>query len=182
MPVRLIESLVTTEPLAEVFSDLSVLQAMLDFEVALARAEAELQVIPQSAARAIARAARAEDYDSAVLAAEALRAGTPGIPLVKALRKRVQQEDANAADFVHWGATSQDVADTALVLLLKRAGSHAAAARASGHHGSKGWRMVGLNSPRATPASACSVGCSPGSVRRSIRDARCARQSRPRCG
>ena len=121
MPVRLIESLVTTESLAEVFSDPSVLQAMLDFEVALAHAEAELQIIPQSAARAIARAARAEGYDSAVLAAETLRAGTPGIPLVKALRKRVQQEDANAADFVHWGATSQDVADTALVLLLKRA-------------------------------------------------------------
>jgi len=40
MPVRLIESLATTEPLADVFSDLSVLQAMLDFEVALARAEA----------------------------------------------------------------------------------------------------------------------------------------------
>src|SRR5690242_19043269 len=121
MSVRLIESLTTTEPLAEVFSDRSVLQAMLDFEVALARAEAELKVIPQSAARAIARAARAEDYDAANLARQTLRAGTPGIPLVKALRKRVQQEDAEAANFVHWGATSQDVADTAIVLLLKQA-------------------------------------------------------------
>ena len=121
MPVRLIESLATTEALAELFSDVSVLQAMLDFEVTLARAEAELQIIPQSAARAIGRVARTENYDSGVLAVETLRAGTPGIPLVKALRKRVQQEHAPAADFVHWGATSQDVADTALALLLKRA-------------------------------------------------------------
>lgn len=121
MSVRLIESLATTEPLAEVFSDASVLQAMLDFEVALARAEAELQIIPRSAVRAIARCSRAEEYDTTSLARETLRAGTPGIPLVKALRQRVQQEDARAADFVHWGATSQDVADTAMVLLLKKA-------------------------------------------------------------
>jgi 3-carboxy-cis,cis-muconate cycloisomerase len=121
MPVRLIDSLATTEPLAEIFSDVSVLQAMLDFEVALARAEAQLKVIPLSAARAIARAARAEAYDLSALARETFRAGTPGIPLVKALLKKVQQEDAPAADFVHWGATSQDVADTALILLLKKA-------------------------------------------------------------
>jgi 3-carboxy-cis,cis-muconate cycloisomerase len=122
MSVRLIESLATTEPLAEIFSDISVLQAMLDVEVALARAQAQLKIIPQSAARAIARAARAESFDAVQIARDALRAGTPGIPLAKALRKRVQQEDAPAADFVHWGATSQDVADTALILLLKRAG------------------------------------------------------------
>jgi 3-carboxy-cis,cis-muconate cycloisomerase len=120
MSARLIESLGATEPLAEVFSDLSVLQAMLDFEVALARGEAQLRIIPQSAARAIARAARAEAYDGTALARETLRAGTPGIPLVNALRKKVQQEDASAADYVHWGATSQDIADTALVLLLRK--------------------------------------------------------------
>ena len=120
MSVRLIESLATTEPLADVFSDRSVLQAMLDFEVALARAEAELGIIPQSAVRAIAHCSDAEEYDAGIQAKETLRAGTPGIPLVKALRKRVQQEDARAADFVHWGATSQDVADTALILLLKK--------------------------------------------------------------
>jgi 3-carboxy-cis,cis-muconate cycloisomerase len=121
MPIRLIESLSTTEPLGEVFSDRSVLQSMLDFEVALARAEARLGIIPHSAARAIAKAAHPADLDTAALARETLRAGTPGIPLVNALRKRVAQEDAIAADFVHWGSTSQDVADTALVLLLKKA-------------------------------------------------------------
>ncbi len=122
MPVRLTESLTTTESLAEAFSDISVLQAMLDFEVALARAEAELKIIPHSAARTIAKVARAEDFDLAAIARETLRAGTPGIPVVKALRKKVELIDSAAADFVHWGATSQDVSDTALVLILRKCG------------------------------------------------------------
>lgn len=121
MPVRLIESLATTEPLAELFSDPSVLQAMLDFEAALARAQARLHVIPRSAAGVIAAAARASHFDVASLAGEALRAGTPGIPLVRALTEHVREKDPAAAGFVHWGATSQDVCDTALVLLLKKA-------------------------------------------------------------
>jgi 3-carboxy-cis,cis-muconate cycloisomerase len=121
MSVRLIESMATTEPLNEIFSDVSLIQAMLDFEVALARAQSQIKMIPSAAAVAIARAARAEDYDAAAMARDTLRAGTPGLPLVKALRKKVQQEDPAAADFVHWGATSQDIADTALVLLLKKA-------------------------------------------------------------
>ncbi len=58
MPVRLIDSLATTEPLAEIFSDQQVLQAMLDFEAALARAEADAGLIPAHAAEAITRAAR----------------------------------------------------------------------------------------------------------------------------
>jgi 3-carboxy-cis,cis-muconate cycloisomerase len=121
MSVRLIESLSTTEPLAEVFSDFSVLQAMLDFEVALARAEAELKIIPEGAARAIAAAGRSPNgYDVELLARGALRGGTLTIPFVKAFRQRVQQQSPAAADFVHWGATSQDVSDTALVLLLKK--------------------------------------------------------------
>ena len=121
MPARLIESLATTEALADVFSDQSVVQAMLDFESALARAEAKLGIIPQSAARAIRKAARAEEFDVAELAKATLRAGTPGIPLAKALTERVRGSNPDAARYVHWGATSQDVADTALVLLLKRA-------------------------------------------------------------
>ncbi len=123
MPVRLTESLTTTESLAEAFSDIYVLQARLDFEVALARAEAELKIIPRSAARTIANVARAEEFDMAALARETLRAGTPGIPVVKALRKKVQLIDPAAANFVHWGATSQDVSDTALVLILKKCGA-----------------------------------------------------------
>ncbi len=121
MPSRLIESLATTGPFAELFSDRSILQAMLDFEVALARAQARLKIVPQSAAKAIASAANAEAFDPAALADATLRAGTPGIPLVRALTERVRGVDSAAAGFVHWGATSQDFCDTALVLLLKRA-------------------------------------------------------------
>ena len=121
MPARLIESLATTEALAEVFSDQSVLQAMLDFESALARAEAKLGVIPQSAASAIRKASQAKEFETAPLANTTLRAGTPGIPLVKALTQRVRESNSEAARYVHWGATSQDVADTAIVLLLNRA-------------------------------------------------------------
>ncbi len=121
MAVRLIESLGTTGPLADLFSDQSILQAMLDFEAALARAEACFNIVPQSAADVISAEATAEAFDPAVLADASLRAGTPGIPLVKALTERVRGKDPAAAGFVHWGATSQDVADTALVLLLKQA-------------------------------------------------------------
>ena len=121
MPARLIESLATTGPLADLFSDDSVLQAMLDFEVALARAEARAGVVPKSAVRAIQAAAKASNFDSAELACQTLRAGTPGIPVAKALTAKVRAANGSAAKYVHWGATSQDVADTALVLLLKRA-------------------------------------------------------------
>lgn len=121
MPVRLIDSLTSTEPLAEIFSDRSILQAMLDFEIALARAEARLKIIPQTAADAIAAAAIPDAFDVSRLSHDTLRAGTPGIPLVKALTEIVRSRDVDAAGFVHWGATSQDVADSALLLLLKRA-------------------------------------------------------------
>jgi 3-carboxy-cis,cis-muconate cycloisomerase len=122
--MRLIDSLASTPALAEIFSDASIVQAMLGFEAALARAEARVGVIPQSAAEAIARLARAETFDAAELAELAersLRAGTMSIPLVKALTDRVRSADPESAKFVHWGATSQDVADTAMVLLLRRA-------------------------------------------------------------
>jgi 3-carboxy-cis,cis-muconate cycloisomerase len=121
MAARLIESLATTDAFAELFSDTSVLQAMLDFEIGLARAQARIGVVPRTAADAIAAAAKPEAFDPVQLAKDGLRAGALPIPLVKALTERVRVTDSAAAGFVHWGATSQDVADTALVLLLKRA-------------------------------------------------------------
>jgi 3-carboxy-cis,cis-muconate cycloisomerase len=120
MPTRLIESLAATEALSAVFSDAAVLQAMLDFEAALARVESRAGVIPTEAAAAIAEAAVAEGFDAADLARRSLRAGTPAIPLVEALTAKVRARNEAAAGFVHWGATSQDVVDTALVLLLGR--------------------------------------------------------------
>jgi len=120
MFTRLIESLAATEALSGVFSDHSVLQAMLDFEAALARAEARCAVIPERVAAPITDAARAEDFDIAELTRLSLRAGTPAIPLVKMLTARVGAIDPEAGGFVHWGATSQDVTDTALMLLLRQ--------------------------------------------------------------
>ncbi|HEY4764315.1 MAG TPA: 3-carboxy-cis,cis-muconate cycloisomerase [Candidatus Sulfotelmatobacter sp.] len=121
MSARLIESLTTTQAMAALFSDDSVLQAMLEFEKALARAEAQCGLIPKEAADAITAAAGPREFDFSALAEATFRAGTPAIPLVKILTEQVRQTDPEAARFVHWGATSQDVADTAMSLLLKRA-------------------------------------------------------------
>lgn len=121
MSLRLVESLATTEPLAEVFSDAAVLAGMLQFEVALARAESRVGLIPASAADAIGRAAVAEAFDAAAIARAARATGTIAIPLVDALTASVHAGDPANATFVHWGATSQDVTDTALVLCLARA-------------------------------------------------------------
>ena len=90
MSSRLIDSLATTDALAEVFSDQSILQAMLDFEAALARAEAKAGVIPGRAAESISAAARAEGLDAAAIAREARGSGTVSIPLVNALTARVE--------------------------------------------------------------------------------------------
>ena len=121
MSMRLIDSLATTPALAELFSDESVLRAMLDFESALARAEARTGVIPKDAADIITALAKPGSFDAAALSIAAFRAGTPAIPLVKALTEQVRKTNAEAARFVHWGATSQDVVDSAMSLLLKRA-------------------------------------------------------------
>lgn len=95
------------------------LQAMLDVEAALADAEASLEIVPRSAVPAIRDACRAELYDPSTLEADARRAGNLAIPLVRQLTDRVAAADPDAARFVHWGATSQDIIDTALVLQLR---------------------------------------------------------------
>ena len=99
--------------------DASYLQNMLDFEAALARAEAATGVIPASAAAPITKTCKAESFDLAALADAATRSGNLAIPLVKALTAHVSKADSNAARYVHWGATSQDVIDTATMLMLR---------------------------------------------------------------
>ncbi|HET7221199.1 MAG TPA: 3-carboxy-cis,cis-muconate cycloisomerase [Vicinamibacterales bacterium] len=121
MSSLLIDSLATTDALSALFSDASVLQAFLDVEVALAAAEAQGGAIPQRAADAIRDAARADRFDPAAIARAARESGTLTIPLVKALTAQVEQIHPASSRFVHFGATSQDIADTALVLLLTRA-------------------------------------------------------------
>ncbi|MGH9661054.1 MAG: class-II fumarase/aspartase family protein [Bryobacteraceae bacterium] len=119
--MRLIDSFSTTEALAEVFSDASVAGAMLAVEVALARAEAQVGAIPADAVAAVEKAAREAARNTAELARATQRAGTPGIPIARALA---------SSGYAHWGATSQDIADTALVLLLDRARALVAADQA----------------------------------------------------
>ena len=102
-------------------SDEARLQAMLDVEVALAESESDLGLIPMDALAAIRDAGKASLYDIAALAEEATRAGNLAIPLVKVLTKQVATASADAARFVHMGATSQDIIDTGLVLQLKKA-------------------------------------------------------------
>ncbi|RQX16285.1 3-carboxy-cis,cis-muconate cycloisomerase [Micromonospora ureilytica] len=99
-------------------SDPSVLQAMLDVEAALARAAADAGILPAPAAEAIVEQCRAERYDAGALGRAADATGNPVVPLVGELTAAVP-EDARA--WVHLGATSQDVLDTALVLVAVRA-------------------------------------------------------------
>ena len=105
-----------TSEMSAIFSDLSFVQRMLDVEAALAQAEARIGVIPQASADAIAAACRADRFDTAALFNETTTTGTPVIPLVRTLTELVP---AIARPHVHWGATSQDIADTALVLQIR---------------------------------------------------------------
>lgn len=113
------------KPSSSIYSDLfaerATLQRMLDFEAALARAEAASGVIPKSAPGPIALCCKAELYDLQEILAAASEAGNTAIPLVKLLTAEVKAIDVDAARYVHWGATSQDVIDTALILQLREA-------------------------------------------------------------
>jgi 3-carboxy-cis,cis-muconate cycloisomerase len=94
-------------------------RAMLRFERALAEAQAEAGVIPPDAAQAIATACASLNPDHDRLAADGRLASSLAIPLVKALTEQVRQQSPRAAPFVHYGSTSQDVLDTALVLCIQ---------------------------------------------------------------
>lgn len=105
------------EQLAEVTSERAWLQAMLDAEAALASAEADAGIVPPDAAEAIAAACDAAHFDAGALAREARETNSPVIPLVRALTAELPVE---AARWVHWGATSQDVMDSASMLVAQR--------------------------------------------------------------
>jgi 3-carboxy-cis,cis-muconate cycloisomerase len=117
----LLAPMFSSSPMRAVCDDGAYLQAMLDFEAALARAEAAAGAIPTAAAAPIGQACNASEFDVAGLADAATRSGNLAIPLVKALTAQVAKTDAEAARYVHWGATSQDVIDTATMLVLRAA-------------------------------------------------------------
>jgi 3-carboxy-cis,cis-muconate cycloisomerase len=115
----LLAPMLSSGPMRRICDDTTTLQHMLDFEAALARAQAVIGVIPGRAVQPIATACKAESFDLAQLAQAATRSGNLAIPLVKALTAAVARADAEAARYVHWGATSQDVIDTAAMLSLR---------------------------------------------------------------
>ncbi len=113
---RLFGPTFTTAAMAAIVSDAAWLRAMLDFEAALARAEARVGMIPPAAAQAIADACATPDLDIEAIGRQAAASGTPVVPLLEALRARLP---AGAAAHLHRGATSQDVLDTAMMLLAR---------------------------------------------------------------
>ena len=119
--MSLLDPLFHSESMDQVFSDAASVQAMLQFEAALARAQANVGIIPDANARAIAMKCRVECFDLRLIAQEAAQAGNLAIPLVKKLTDAVAKDDKDASRFVHWGATSQDAVDSGVVLQLRRA-------------------------------------------------------------
>ncbi|MGV9639649.1 3-carboxy-cis,cis-muconate cycloisomerase [Streptomyces sp. NPDC003514] len=103
---------------ARATGDAAVLQALLDAEAALTRAQAALGLAPEAAARAVTGVAVAARFDARALAEEARGGGNPVIPLVGALTRAVGEEHG---PYVHRGATSQDIMDTAMMLVAVRA-------------------------------------------------------------
>ena len=106
-------NIATTERMTAVFSHEAHVQAMLNFEAALAHAQARAGIIPQHIADEIAVV---ELFDVVALYHDAARAGTPVIPLLRMLNAQVDDE---ARTYVHWGATSQDAIDTAFMLEMR---------------------------------------------------------------
>ncbi len=113
---------ILAEPAAEAaFSDTALIAAMVRFEIALARSQAHASVIPADAAVAIDKHAATFSLDADQLLRDGAHAGSLAIPFVKALIAHVASRDPSAASHLHFGATSQDVLDTAMVLCTRDA-------------------------------------------------------------
>ncbi|MET9445077.1 3-carboxy-cis,cis-muconate cycloisomerase [Streptomyces sp. NPDC006610] len=108
-------------PVEAAVGDRAWLQAMLDAEAALARAQARCGTVPEQAAAAITEAARADLYDVRELALAARETANPVVGLVRALTAQVARDCPQAAEYVHRGSTSQDVLDTGAMLVADRA-------------------------------------------------------------
>src|SRR5688572_5110976 len=109
--------LFTDDEISVLFTDKAYVSALVEVEVALARAQARVGVIPAAAAERISRV-KAADIDITALTKGTIRSGFPIIALVQQIRR---QAGAEAAPYVHWGATTQDIMDTASVLQMRAA-------------------------------------------------------------
>lgn len=119
MSGRLVNALNAAAKAFDAFSDEATLRHMLRFEAELAHAVAGAGLIPRRHAGVIAGACDAALYDPPALMAVARRNMTLTVAVVRALTAEVRRRDEEAASSVHWGATSQDVLDTAMVLQLR---------------------------------------------------------------
>lgn len=108
----------STPELRAIMSEKNRLQKWLDFEAALAATQQELGLVPAKAAEEIAAAADIDQLDLDAIAAETRRIKHTLMPVLKAVQKNLSKE---AAEFLHYGATTQDVVDTGLILQLKEA-------------------------------------------------------------
>jgi adenylosuccinate lyase/3-carboxy-cis,cis-muconate cycloisomerase len=114
---EVLRDLYGSEEVRRAFDSRALVQAWLDVEVALAEAQAELGIIPTAAARTIAKEADAAQFDLSALRAGVAESQHPLVPLIRALVQRCGQD----GDYVHWGATTQDIMDTGLALQIRAA-------------------------------------------------------------
>ncbi len=101
------------------FSDRESIGYLLQVEAALAQAQARLGIIPEEAAAVISASCKVDFIDESKLKSEVVLGGNTAIPLVQQLTKVIKNSDFEASKYVHFGATSQDIIDTATVLSIK---------------------------------------------------------------
>jgi 3-carboxy-cis,cis-muconate cycloisomerase len=123
MPASALDSAIfrdifSTEAMRRVFSDENRVQKYLDIEAALAKVQARLSIIPREAAEEIVKHCQAAEYDFALLKKQTERIGYPVLPVVQQLVKKCAN---GVGEWCHWGATTQDITDTATVLQIREA-------------------------------------------------------------
>src|SRR5215510_7082452 len=123
MPTTAIDSAVfrdifSTEAMRRVFSDENRIQKYLDFEAGLARAQARLGIIPQAACDEIGRHCNVAEFDLARIKTQTERIGYPVLPVVQQLVALCRD---GLGEWCHWGATTQDITDTATVMQIREA-------------------------------------------------------------
>src|SRR5215510_13860636 len=123
MPATLLDSnifrdIFCTEDMRRVFSDEQRIAYYLEFEVALARVQARQNIIPAKAAQEIERTCRIENIDFAGLKQQTERIGYPVLPVVQQIVKKCRD---GLGEWCHWGATTQDITDTATILQIRDA-------------------------------------------------------------
>ncbi len=118
--MTLYDSFFYAKKVNQLFSDKEMISAMLQFEAALAQAQGVCGLVPTPSVSSIKNACKSHFIDIKQLKEDIVLSGNAAIPLVKQLTQVVKKYDAEAAKYVHFGATSQDVIDTAMVLQIQK--------------------------------------------------------------